>query len=64
MEPLLIAVAVLFGIVLLRLLKKREAMETIVGTTNVEEINDLAALETFFSSTENKKRLLYLHDPW
>lgn len=64
MEPLLIAAAVLSGIIFLKLMNKRKAMGSIVGKTNVEEITDLSELETFFTSTENQKRLLYLHDPW
>ncbi len=64
MEPLLIALAVLGGIAIFRLMIKRRAMESIVGKTNVEEIISLTELDGFFSSTENQKRLLYLHDPW
>ena len=64
MEALLIALAVLAGIALIRFMIKRQSSESIVSNPNIEEIENLSELEAFFASTDDTKRLLYLHDPW
>lgn len=64
METVAIVAAILIGMVALRYLKRKPIVEGTVENANFREVESAADLADIFDPTDDRKQLLYLHDPW